>query len=133
MMIIAPSFGGFMLILIVGVKTIQINCPQHHQLYDNVCSHSHIRNICSTNRFYSIHSHLDSLSLSHLSLLKLCCKQTICKKNQERSPGDEQQPNQDNEDEAPLIVPVTTVPLSDFVADDLFADRMLNPDEYNED
>ena len=38
------------------------------------------------------------------------------------------------EDQAPLIsdVPVTTVSLDDFVADDLYADRILNPNEYEE-
>ena len=32
----------------------------------------------------------------------------------------------------PIDVPVTTVSLDDYVADDLYADRILNPDEYNE-
>ena len=64
-------------------------------------------------------------------LLKPCCIQTICKNMKEENPTNDEPPA---EDQAPLIsdVPVTTVSLDDFVADDLYADRILNPDEYKE-
>ena len=32
----------------------------------------------------------------------------------------------------PIDVSVTTVSLDDYVADDLYADRILNPNEYKE-
>ena len=60
-------------------------------------------------------------------LVKLCCIQIICKKT-ERNAVDEPPPDQE---QAPLIVPVTTVSVNDFVADSMYADRILNPDEYN--
>ena len=66
-------------------------------------------------------------------LVKYCCVRTICKIRQERNPGNVQQPNRkktSNKEQAPLIVPVTTVSIDHYVADDLYADRMLNPDEY---
>ena len=62
-------------------------------------------------------------------LVKHCCVRIICKKKQERNPGNVQQ---SNEERAPLIVPVTTVSIDNYVPDDLYADRVLNPDEYNE-
>ena len=68
-------------------------------------------------------------------LVKHCCVRIICKKKQERNPGNVQQPNRkkkSNKERAPLIVPVTTVSVNDYTADDLYADRILNPDEYNE-
>ena len=53
---------------------------------------------------------------------------TICKNKTKRSAVDEPPPDQE---QAPLIVPVTTVSVNDFVADSMYADRILNPDEYN--
>ena len=61
-------------------------------------------------------------------LVKLCCIRTICKNKTKRSAVDEPPPDQE---QAPLIVPVTTVSVNDFVADSMYADRILNPDEYN--
>ena len=61
-------------------------------------------------------------------LLKPCCLQILCKNKTERNAVDEE-PDQE---QAPLIVPVTTVSVNDFVADSLYADRILNPSEYNE-
>ena len=68
-------------------------------------------------------------------LVKHCCVRIICKKKKRRNPGNVQQPNRkkkSNKERAPLIVPVTTVSVNDYTADDLYADRILNPDEYNE-
>ena len=53
----------------------------------------------------------------------------------ERDTGNERQQNRKpkpNQERAPLIVPVTTVSVNNYIADDLYADRILNPDEYNE-
>ena len=61
-------------------------------------------------------------------LLKLCCVQILCKNKTERNAVDDE-PDQE---QAPLIVPVTTVSVNDFVADSMYADRILNPSEYNE-
>ena len=61
-------------------------------------------------------------------LVKLWCVQILCKNKTERNAVDEE-PDQE---QAPLIVPVTTVSVNDFVADSLYADRILNPSEYNE-
>ena len=61
-------------------------------------------------------------------LLKLCCVQILCKNKTEKNAVDEE-PDQE---QAPLIVPVTTVSVNDFVADSMYADRILNPSEYNE-
>ena len=61
-------------------------------------------------------------------LVKLCYIQTICKNKTKRNAVDEPPPDQEK---APLIVPVTTVSVSNFVADSMYADRTLNPDEYN--
>ena len=61
-------------------------------------------------------------------LLKLCCLQILCKNKTERNAVDDE-PDQE---QAPLIVPVTTVSVNDFVADSMYADRILNPSEYNE-
>ena len=61
-------------------------------------------------------------------LLKPCCLQILCKNKTERNAVDEE-PDQE---QAPLIVPVTTVSVNDFVADSMYADRILNPSEYNE-
>ena len=68
------------------------------------------------------------LYLTYHCLVKLCCVQTICKNKTERNAVDEPPPDQEK---APLIVPVTTVSVNDFVADSMYADRILNPDEYN--
>ena len=69
-------------------------------------------------------------------LLKLFCVRIICKNKKERNTaGNERQPNRKrktNQERAPLIVPVTTVSVNNYIADDLYADRILNPDEYNE-
>ena len=62
-------------------------------------------------------------------LVKHCCVRIICKKKPERDPGNVQQ---SNEERAPLIVPVTTVSIDNYVPDDMYADRVLNPDVYNE-
>ena len=62
-------------------------------------------------------------------LVKHFCVRIICKKEQERNPDNVQQ---SNEERAPLIVPVTTVSIDNYVPDDLYADRVLNPDVYNE-
>ena len=46
-----------------------------------------------------------------------------------------QQPNRkktSNKERAPIIVPVTTVSIDNYVSDDLYADRVLNPDVYND-
>ena len=61
-------------------------------------------------------------------LIKLCCVRILCKNKTERNAVDEE-PDQE---QAPLIVPVTTVSVNDFVADSMYADRILNPSEYNE-
>ena len=61
-------------------------------------------------------------------LVKHCCVQTICKNKTERNTANEPPP----EEQAPFIVPVTPVSVDDYIADDLYADRMLNPDKYNE-
>ena len=68
-------------------------------------------------------------------LFKLCCVRIICKNKKERNTGNERQPNRkrkSDRERAPLIVPVTTVSVNNYIADDLYADRILNPDEYNE-
>ena len=62
------------------------------------------------------------------TILNLCCVRTVCKNKTERNAVDEPPPDQE---QAPLIVPVTTVSVNDFVADSMYADRILNPDEYN--
>ena len=60
-----------------------------------------------------------------------CCSQiTICKKKTARTPDNDEPPLADQA--IPNDVTVTTVALDDFVADDLYADRILNPDEYRE-
>ena len=68
-------------------------------------------------------------------LLKPCsCVQNICKNIKKMRKTVDKPPSPPAEDQAPLIsdVSVTTVSLDDFVADDLYADRILNPDEYKE-
>ena len=60
-----------------------------------------------------------------------CCSQiTICKNKTARTPDNDEPPLADQA--LPTDVTVTTVSLDDFVADDLYADRILNPDGYKE-
>ena len=61
-------------------------------------------------------------------LLKFCFVQTFCKIKTKKNAVDEE-PEPDQE-QAPLIVPVSTVSINDFVADSMYADRILNPSEY---
>ena len=61
-------------------------------------------------------------------LLKFCCVQTFRKIKTKKIAVDEE-PEPDQE-QAPLIVPVSTVSINDFVADSMYADRILNPSEY---
>ena len=65
-------------------------------------------------------------------LFKSCCAQvTICKnKKKWNSANDEPSLGY----QAPLIsdASVTTVTLNNYIADDLYADHILNPDEYKE-
>ena len=62
-------------------------------------------------------------------LLKPCYVQYI-RKNMRKTVN--KPPSPPPADQAPIDVPVTTVSLDDYVADDLYADRLLNPDEYKE-
>ena len=53
---------------------------------------------------------------------------TICKCRKKQSSANDEPPP---ENQAPTVeVSVTTVSLHDYIADDLYADRVLNPDEY---
>ena len=64
-------------------------------------------------------------------LFKPCCPRiTICKIKTARNPAIDGTPPADQA--LPIDVSVTTVALDDYVADDLYADRILNPDEYKE-
>ena len=63
-------------------------------------------------------------------LLKFCCVQTFRKIKTKKNAVDEE-PEPDQE-QAPLIVPVSTVSINDFVADSMYADRILNPSEYKQ-
>ena len=64
-------------------------------------------------------------------LFKPCCPRiNICKIKTVRNPANVEPPPEDQA--LPIDVSVTTVALDDFVADDLYADRILNPDEYKE-
>ena len=62
-------------------------------------------------------------------MIKPCYPQiTICKCRKKQSSVNDEPPP---ENQAPTIeVSVTTVSLHDYIADDLYADRVLNPDEY---
>ena len=62
-------------------------------------------------------------------MIKLCYPRiTICKcRKKQNSVNDEPPP----ENQVPTIeASFTTVSLHDYIADDLYADRVLNPDEY---
>ena len=62
-------------------------------------------------------------------LFKPCYPQiTICKSRKKQTSANDEPPP---EKQAPTIeVSFTTVSLHDYIADDLYADRVLNPDEY---
>ena len=64
-------------------------------------------------------------------LLKPCCVQNICKNIKKVRKTVDKPPSPPPADRAPIDVTVTTVSLDDY-ADDLYADRILNPDEYKE-
>ena len=67
-------------------------------------------------------------------LLKPCsCVQNICKNIKKMRKTVDKPPPPATADQAlPIDVSVTTVSLDDYVADDLYADRILNPNEYKE-
>ena len=92
--------------------------------------------------FSYLYVHLEDLLLhySYIPFLALCCYLTYrllkpcyvqyIRKNMRKTVN--KPPSPPPADQAPIDVPVTTVSLDDYVADDLYADRLLNPDEYKE-
>ena len=131
--LIASCLSGFMVVLVIVLRP-------YKSLVHNITSFMTM-SILITYTFGTLEPRLIftvfvpilvlCLYLTTYRLFKLCGVRIIkfCKKNQERNPGNEQQPNQER---APLIVPVTIVSINNYTADDLYADRVLNPDEYKE-
>ena len=89
---------------------------------------------------YSVIFYIMLLFFLYIPLLVLCiyltyclfkpcyARSTICKCRKKHNPANDEPPSQY---QAPTIeASFTTVSLHDYIADDLYADRVLNPDEY---
>ena len=125
---VTTCLSGFMLLLIIILRPYKSAAYNFTSFMVMVILLSYAFGTMASQLIFTVYTPFLALCL-YLTyrLLKLCCLRIICKKNKEMNPGNESQPER-----APLVVPVTTVSVNEYVPDDLYADRVLNPDEYNE-
>ena len=133
------SLGTFMLLMILILRPYKSNIQNFNSFMTMVFLIVYAFGTTSSSIIYVVYAPFLYFCLYFVfCLFRLCFVRIICKKKQERSTinGQHEQPpnrkKKNNRERAPLIVPVTTISVNDYTADDLYADRVLNPDEYNE-
>ena len=130
MMIFTACLSGFMILLIIILQPYKSIVHNIISFMTMIVLFTYAFGVNSPKIIYTVYIPFLVLCLYIMyRLLNFCCLRIICKNTHGRNLANEQQPNQNNQEQAPLIVPVS---INDYVPDDLYADRILNPDEYNE-
>ena len=131
MMTFTACLSGFMMLLVIILRPYKSVVHNIISFMTMIILSTYVFEVLNAKIIFAVYIPFLVLCLYIMyHLFKLCCLRIFCKKNHGRNPGNEQQPN--NQEQAPLIVPVTTVAFNDYTADDLNDDHVLNPHENNE-